>query len=49
MTRETPAGNVPVSNGTKNVNLNSDLLDGYDAGNASGNVPVSNGTLQHQP
>jgi hypothetical protein len=25
--------------------LNSDLLDGYNAGNAAGNVPVNNGTL----
>jgi hypothetical protein len=39
------SGNVPVSNGTLNINLNADLLDGKHAGNASGNVPVSNGTL----
>lgn len=38
-------GNVPVSNGTVNTNLNADLLDGYHAGNASGQVPVSNGTV----
>jgi len=27
--------------------VNSDKVDGYDAGNASGNVPISNGTLNN--
>jgi len=39
------SGNIPISNGTNNVNLNADLHDGYHAGNASGQVPVSNGTV----
>lgn len=30
---------------TLQTNLNSDKIDGYDAGNASGNIPVSNGKL----
>lgn len=42
-----------ITDGTKHVTkdgvlqtgLNSDKLDGYDAGNTSGNIPVSNGIL----
>lgn len=34
---------IPINNGTLNVNLNADKLDGKDAGNASGNVPINNG------
>jgi len=29
------------------IAVNSDKVDGYDAGNASGNVPISNGTLNN--
>ena len=41
------SGNVPLSNGNLNTNLNADLLDGQHAGNASGNVPLSNGVLNN--
>lgn len=36
---------LAVTSTTLNTNLNSDLLDGYHAGNANGNIPVSNGTV----
>jgi len=39
------SGQIPLSDGTLNVNLNADIFDGYHAGNASGQVPISNGTL----
>ena len=38
-------GNIPISNGTVNTNLNADKLDGYDASNATASIPISNGTL----
>lgn len=38
------SGEIPVSNGTKNVNLNADLLEGIHAGNATGQIPVNNGS-----
>jgi hypothetical protein len=36
------SGNIPVSNGTKNINLNADKLDGYDAdtGTTASTIPV---------
>ena len=34
-----------VASATQVPNLNADMVDGYDAGNAAGNVPVSNGVL----
>lgn len=39
------SGGIPVSNGTANVNLNADMVDGFHAGNNAGQVPVSNGTV----
>jgi hypothetical protein len=36
------SGNIPISNGTANVNLNADMVDGYHVGNNSGQVPLSN-------
>lgn len=39
------AGNVPISNGTLNENLNADMLDGHHAGNATNNVPINNTQL----
>jgi hypothetical protein len=41
------ASGVPftVSSTTKVVNLNADLLDGFNSGNSSGQIPVSNGTV----
>jgi hypothetical protein len=36
---------LSVMSTTINTNLNSDLLDGYHAGNSTGQVPVSNTTL----
>lgn len=36
---------LTVASTTLVTNLNSDKLDGYDAGNATGNIPVSNGTV----
>jgi hypothetical protein len=38
-------GNIPVSNGVKNVNLNADSLDGKDVSNNSGDIPFNNGTV----
>ena len=38
-------GGIPLSNGSLNSNLNTDLLDGYHAGNTGGKVPLSNGTV----
>ena len=36
---------VPISNGTRSVNLNADMLDGYHLGNGASQVPVNNGIL----
>ena len=36
---------LQVSSTTVVSNLNTDKLDGYDAGNSSGNIPISNGTV----
>lgn len=38
-------GQIPLSNGTRNVNLNADRVDGYHAGNATAQIPVSNGVV----
>ncbi|MCL2874788.1 MAG: hypothetical protein FWF12_00540 [Betaproteobacteria bacterium] len=37
--------NIPINNGTVNVNLNADLLDGIHAGNKTGQIPISNGVV----
>ena len=39
------SGNIPLSNGTVNTNLNADMLDGYQSGNTTGHIPISNGTV----
>ena len=39
---------TPVASGQSSLpdlNLNADMVDGYDAGNAAGNIPVSNSTM----
>jgi hypothetical protein len=38
-------GAMTIDNSTLVANLNADLLDGLNSGNASGNIPISNGTL----
>lgn len=39
------SGNIPISDGTVNTNLNADMVDGAHAGNAAGNVALANGTV----
>ena len=39
------SGQIPINNGTLNVNLNADKLDGYTAGNKSGQIPINNGVV----
>lgn len=39
------SGGIPISNGTRTVNLNADMVDGYHAGNSASQVPVSNGQV----
>jgi hypothetical protein len=36
---------IPINNGTLNVNLNADKVDGYNAGNDGAEIPINNGTL----
>jgi hypothetical protein len=38
------SGNIPLSNGTRNVNENADMVDGAHAGTAAGNVLVLDGS-----
>jgi hypothetical protein len=38
-------GDIPLSNGIMNVNLNAEFLNGYTAGNEDRNIGVKNGTL----
>lgn len=39
------AGAIPINNGTRNANLNADMLDGIHAGNSSGAIPINNGVV----
>lgn len=39
------SGGIPISNGTRTVNLNADMVDGYHAGNSASQVPISNGQV----
>ena len=39
------SGQIPVSNGVKNENLNADMVDGRHAGNDDGQIPISNGEM----
>lgn len=41
LVRGNASGNIPVSNGVLNVNLNADLLDGLTAGHAANQIPWS--------
>ena len=39
------SGNIPISDGTVDTNLNADMVDGFHAGHATGQVAVADGTV----
>jgi hypothetical protein len=39
------AGDIPRNNGTWQVTLNADMVDGSHTGSGSGNIPINNGNL----